>query len=194
VDFYYVYTSKLDFFAGYRFRSGSTSATGRSLDHWFSIGATGGLFSKMSGTVRFGYQIRDVRGAGGDQFDHVNAMAALNWPFTRKLLFSLQAARDFNTIATGATVDSASLALRSLYSYNSKLDLSAMVSTGRNDFLNVIQASRRDTFFSWEAGVRYRMNGHLQMGASYVYLKNWSSLALADFDSHGFSLDVSCRY
>jgi hypothetical protein len=194
VDFYYVYTSKLDLFAGYRFRSGDTSVTGRSLDHWFSVGATGGLFSKMSGTVRFGYQVRNVRGAGGDQFNHFNAMAAVNWPVTRKLVLSLQASRDFNTIATGATVDSTSLALRALYAYNSKLDVSAMVSTGRNDFLNAIETSRRDTFFSWETGVRYRMNAHLQMGASYVYLKNWSTLALADFDSHGFSLDVTSRY
>jgi hypothetical protein len=38
------------------------------------------------------------------------------------------------------------------------------------------------------------MNEHLQMGASYVYLKNWSSLALADFENHGFAFDISSRY
>jgi hypothetical protein len=191
VDFYHTYTSKLDLLAGYRFRSGRTAVTGRSLDHWFNVGATGGLFSKMSGTVRFGYQLRDM---SGDQFEHFNATAALNWPVTRKLLLSLQAARDFNTIATGATVDSSSLALRAVHAYNRKIDVSAMVSIGRNDFLNQTQAHRRDTFFSGEAGLRYRMNEHLQMGASYVYLKNWSTLDLADFDSHGFSLDVTSRY
>jgi len=42
--------------------------------------------------------------------------------------------------------------------------------------------------------VRYRMNEHLQMGASYVYLRNWSVLDQADFDNHGFSFDVTSRY
>jgi hypothetical protein len=191
VDLYYIYTSKLDLLAGYRFRSSRTSDAGRSLDHWFSLGATGGLFSKMSGTVRIGYQVRDVR--GGDQFGQMNAMASVNWPVTRKLLVSLQAARDFSTIATGSSVDSSSLVLTSLYTYSSKLDFHALVSTGRNKFLADAQA-RHDTFFSWETGVRYRMNEHLQMGASYVYLRNWSTLDQADFDNHGFSFDVTSRY
>lgn len=192
VDLYYVYTSKLDLFAGYRLRAASTSIDGRSQDHWFSLGATGGLFSKMSGTMRFGYQIRDIQGGG--QYGQVNATASLNWPVTRKLVFSLQAARDFNTIATGASVDSTSLALNASYAYNRKLDFNATLAAGRNDFLNETQADRRDTFFSWSAGARYRLNDHLQMGASYVYLKNWSSLSLADFENHGFSFDVSSRY
>lgn len=191
VDLYYIYTSKLDLFAGYRFRSSRTSDARRSLDHWFSLGATGGLFSKMSGTVRVGYQVRDVR--GGDQFGQMNATASVNWPVTRKLLISLQGARDFTTIATGSSVDSTSVMLNGLYSYSSKLDVHALVSSGRNKFLGDA-LDRHDTFFSWETGLRYRMNEHLQMGASYVYLRNWSTLDQADFDNHGFSFDVTSRY
>lgn len=191
VDLYYIYTSKLDLSAGYRFRSSRTSDARRSLDHWFSLGATGGLFSKMSGTVRVGYQVRDVR--GGEQFGQMNATASVNWPVTRKLLVSLQGARDFSTIATGSSVDASTLALNGLYTYSSKLDLHALVSAGRNKFLADALA-RHDTFFSWEAGVRYRMNEHLQMGAAYVYLRNWSRLDQADFDNHGFSFDVTSRY
>lgn len=191
VDLSYVYTSKLDLFSGYRFRSSRTSDGRRSFDHWFNLGATGGLFSKMSGTVRLGYQVRDVR--GGDQYGQINATASVNWPITRKLLLSLQGARDFSTIATGTSVDSTSAVLNGLYSYNSKLDAHAMVSSGRNKFLTD-NLGRQDTFFSWETGVRYRMNEHLQLGASYVYLRNWSTLDQADFDNHGFSFDVTSRY
>lgn len=191
LDLYYVYTSKLDLFAGYRIRSSRTSDSRRSLDHWFNLGATGGLFSKMSGSVRFGYQVRDVR--GDDQYGQFNASASVNWPITRKLMLSLQGSRDFSTIATGTSVDTTTAALNAIYSYNSKLEFHGMVSTGHNKFLNEA-AARKDTFYSWEAGVRYRMNDHLQMGASYTYLKNWSSLMLADFDNHGFSFDVSSRY
>ncbi len=191
LDLFYVYTSKLDLFAGYRFRSSRTSDARRSLDHWFNLGATGGLFSKMTGTVRFGYQVRDVR--GDDQYSQFNASASVNWPITRKLMLSLQGARDFSTIATGTSVDTTTAALNAIYTYNSKLDVTATLSAGRNKFLNET-TPRRDTFYSWEVSSHYRMNDHLQLGASYTYLKNWSSFALADFENHGFSFDISSRY
>ncbi|MDQ5978853.1 MAG: hypothetical protein QG602_1827, partial [Verrucomicrobiota bacterium] len=191
LDLYYVYTSKLDLFAGYRIRSSRTSDSRRSLDHWVNLGATGGLFSKMSGTVRFGYQMRDVR--DDDQYGQFSASASVNWPVTRKLALSLRGARDFSTIATGTSVDSTTAALTALYTFNSKLDFHAMLSAGSNKFLNESTA-RKDTFFAWETGARYRMNDHLQMGVTYTYLNNRSTLQLADFDNHGFSFDVSSRY
>ncbi len=194
VDLFYTYTSKLDLLGGYRVRISRTSVHGRTLDHWFSFGATGALFSKMSGTIRFGYQFRDVRDAAAERFNHFNAQASLNWPITRKLLLSLQANRDFNTIATGSTVDSTSLSTRAQYTFTHKIDLSGGFGAGRNDFLDAATTNRRDTFFSWDVGARYRLNDHFQLGAAYNYLHNWSSLANADFASHGFSVDVSGRY
>jgi hypothetical protein len=196
VDFYYTYTSKLDLLAGYRLRVSRTSAHGRATDHWFSVGATGGLFSKLSGTVRFGYQFRDVSGASqpSDRFDHFNASAAITWPFTRKLNLSFQLNRDFNTIATGASVDSTSLAARAQYAYSRKFEVNGGVAVGRNLFLGTAAGDRRDTFFSWDVGAIYRMNEHLQVAGTYTYFRNWSSLSFSDYDSQGFSIDISSRY
>ena len=194
VDLYYVYTSKLDLLGGYRLRVATTSVEGRTVDHWFSVGATGGIFAKMSGTLRFGYQLRDMPGNNDERFAHFNAQAALNWPVTRKVALSLQLNRDFNTIATGYSVDSTTLSLSAAYTYSRKINFNAAVSAGQNDFLGQTQGNRKDTFFSWTAGVRYKMNEHLQMGASYSYFRNWSSVSYADFDSHGYSVDVSSRY
>jgi hypothetical protein len=196
VDFYYTYTSKLDLLAGYRLRVSRTSAHGRANDHWFSVGATGGLFSKLSGTVRVGYQFRDVSGLStpSDRFDHFNASATINWPFTRKLNFAFQLNRDFNTIATGASVDSTSLSARAQYAYNRKLEFSGGASVGRNLFLGSASGDRRDTFFTWDAGLLYRMNEHLQVAGTYTYFHNWSSLSFSDYESHGVSLDISSRY
>jgi hypothetical protein len=193
-DLYYVYTSKLDLIGGYRFRLSTTSVEGRTVDNWFNIGATGGLFSKLSGTVRLGYQFRNVSGYGGENFSHVNAQASLSWPMTRKVTFELQANRDFSTIATGHSVDSSSLSLQGSYAYSRKIDFSSGLSAGRNDFLGAIQSGRHDTFISWNAAAHYKMNEHFQMGASYSYFRNWSSLSLSDFESHGISVDVSSRY
>lgn len=194
LDLFYVYTSKLDLVGGYRLRVATTSLDDRTVDHWFNLGATGGLFSKLSGSVRIGYQFRKVDGSTSENFSHVNAAASLSWPITRKIFLGGSLIRDFNTIATGASVDSTSGALRATYVYNRKLEFSAEATTGHNEFLGVNQIARRDTFFSWNLGGVYRPSEHLQIGASYSYFHNWSSFDFSDYESHGFSLDVSSRY
>lgn len=193
LDLFYVYTSKLDLVGGYRIRVSDTSIGDDSTDHWFNVGATGGLFAKLNGTVRLGYQIRQHSGAGED-FTHVNALAALNWPVTRKLSLSNQVSRDFNTIATGASVDSTSVSLNATYAFNRKLEFNSGVSYGRNDFLDRNQPARRDDFFSWNVGASYKFNEHLSLATTYTYLRNWSSLGFADFERQGISFEISCRY
>jgi hypothetical protein len=194
IDVFYVYTSKLDLVGGYRIRVSQTSVGNDSYDHWFNVGATGGLFAKLNGTLRLGYQLRDVTGLANEKYTHLNAMAALTWPVTRKLNLSGQLSRDFNTIATGASVDSLTAALRASYALTRKIEFNAGVAYGQNRFLGTPPPARRDTFFSFDAGARYRMNDHLQVGASYTYFRNWSTFDFSDFDRHGFSVDVSSRY
>lgn len=193
VDVYYVYTSKLDLFAGYRIRASKTSIGNDTYDHWFNVGVTGGILAKLNGTVRLGYQMRDING-GGQSFNNLSASIALSWPVTRKLILSSQIARDFNTIATGASVDSTSASLRASYAMTRKFELNGGLGYGLNRFLGTPPPQRRDTFFSFDAGARYRMNEHLQVGASYNYFRNWSSLTFSDFDRQGFNVDVSSRY
>jgi len=194
VDFYYTYSSKLDLLAGYRLRLSETSVYGRATDHWFSVGATGGLLAKLSGTVRVGYQLRTVESGSPDHFNNFNFLAGLNWPVLSKLAVSLNASRDFGTIATGETVDTSALTLRATYTYNRKLQFNTGVSTGLNNFLGDTQDDRRDTYFSWDAGFAYKLNEHFQFGGSYVYFRNWSSLPIGDYENHGVSLNVSGRY
>ena len=194
VDMFYVYTSKLDLIGGYRIRVSKTSLGNDTTDHWFNIGATGGLFAKLNGTVRVGYQLRDVAHSGGESFTHLNALASLGWPVTRKLTFSGQISRDFNTIATGASVDSASVNVSASYAFNRKLEFSTGVSYGRNLFLGTAARGRRDDFFSWDAGASYKLNEHLRLGASYTYFRNWSSISFSDFQRQGFSLDASSHF
>ena len=194
LDLFYVYTSKLDLIGGYRIRVSKTSLGNDSSDHWFNVGATGGLFAKLNGTVRVGYQIRDTAGAGGESFTHINALASLGWPVTRKLSLAGQVSRDFNTIATGSSVDSSSANVSASYSYNRKLDFNTGVSYGRNLFLGAAALGRHDDFFSWDAGTSYKFNEHLRLGASYTYFRNWSTLRFSEFTRQGFTFDVSSRF
>ena len=193
IDLFYVYTSKLDLVGGYRIRVSQTSLGNDTTDHWLNVGATGGLFAKLNGTIRLGYQIRQVSG-DSENFTHLNALAGLNWPVTRKLSFSGQVTRDFNTIATGASVDSISTNLSATYAFNRKLELNSGVAYGRNVFLGRNQPARRDDFFSWDAGASYKFNGHLSLATSYTYFRNWSSLSFADFTSQGISFSIASRY
>jgi hypothetical protein len=194
LDVFYVYTSKLDLVGGYRIRVSQTSIGDDTVDHWFNVGATGGLFAKLNGTVRLGYQVRDVSGAANRQYSHFNALAGVTWPVTRKLNLSGQLSRDFSTIATGASVDSTAASLRASYAATRKIEFSTGVAYGLNRFLGTPPPARRDTFFSWDVGARYKMNEHLQVGATYTYFRNWSTFDFSDFDRQGFSVDVSSRY
>jgi hypothetical protein len=193
VDLFYVYTSKLDLVGGYRLRVSKTTNGKDTTDHWLNVGATGGLFAKLNGTLRFGYQIRQDR-TGQENFTHVNALAALGWPVTRKFTLSSQISRDFNTIATGASVDSASISLRAAYAFTRKLEIDGGVAYGRNVFLGRTQTPRRDDFFSWDIGAKYKLNEHLNLGASYTYFRNWSTLSFSDFERQGLSFDIGSRF
>jgi hypothetical protein len=194
LDLYYTYTSKLDLLAGYRIRVSHTAVHDRTLDHWFSVGATGGILPKLTGTVRIGYQLRQVQGTGGGDYGHFTAMAALDWPLTRKLSLALSLNRDFNTIATGESVDALVGDLSATYLYSSKLEIVSHLSGGINEFLSDISQDRRDTFATWGLSGNYRLNDHFRMGASYSYFRNWSSQAFADYDSHVFTVDLTGRY
>lgn len=194
VDLFYVYTSKLDLLGGYRLRLSNAQVEGQTVDHWFNLGATGRLLSKLTGTIRLGYQLRDYRESSSENIDHFNAQASVDWPITRKLNFSMLLNRDFRTIATGSTVDFTSASLQAAYTYSSKIDIDSTFSLGQNDFLGADQFNRSDTNFGWNVGARYRMNQHLQLGVTYTYFRNWSNLSISDFDSHVFSLNVTSRY
>ena len=193
LDLFYVYTSKLDLLAGYRVRLAQTTQGLDATDHWFNVGASGGLFAKLNGTVRLGYQLRQAEG-GRENFAHINALAALGWPVTRKLRLAGQLSRDFNTIATGASVDISGVSVRAIYAYSRKLEFDTGIAYGRNAFLGATQAQREDTFLSADLGARFKLNEYVSLAASYTYLHNWSSLNFADFVRQGVSFDLSSRF
>ena len=192
LDLFYIYTSKLDLVAGYRIRYSQATGSPDAYDHWFNVGATGALLAKLNGSVRFGYEIRDID--RGESFDHFNVLAALNWTVTRKLTLSSQISRDFNTIATGASVDSTVVALRANYAFTRKWEVEGGIAYGRNLFLNGTVQSRRDDFFGTDIGIHYKLNDHFRLAVSYTYLQNWSTLSFSDFDRNGFSVSLSSRF
>lgn len=190
IDLFYVFTSKLDLVAGYRTRIGHTDV-GTTTDHSFSFGVMNGLLPKVNGSVRLAYQIRETE--SGETFDQFSINTGLTWNATRKLTVSNSIGRDFNTTATGITVDSITAGLRANYVFTRKFQAEGGIAYGRNRFLGISPA-RRDDFFSWDLGATYSFNEHLRVTASYNYMKNWSTLSFSDFERSGYSVDVSSRF
>jgi uncharacterized protein (PEP-CTERM system associated) len=113
---------------------------------------------------------------------------------TRKLALRSQISRDFNTIATGATVETSGADLRGNYTFTRKFDIEAGIGYGRNVFLGRDQPERQDDYFSWDVGANYKFNEHLRVGVAYNYYRNWSTIDLSDFVRRGYSLNISSRY
>lgn len=192
VDAFYVYTSKLDLFSGYRIRLSETDR-GRAADHNFSIGATGGLFAKINGTVRVGYQLRSDQQTH-ETFSQWSMTTVLTWNVTRKLTGTAQIARDFSTTATAVNVDSTSAVLQASYNFTRRFQCEGSVGYGRNTFLGRGHAGRQDDFFTWNMGASFVWNEHVRVSGSFNSLRNWSTLAFSDFQRHGYSVDVSSRF
>lgn len=193
VDVFRVYTSKLDFLGGYRVRFSETTR-GRTTDHNFSIGATGGILPKLNGLVRFGYQFRNIE-ATSDTFSNFSALAQLNWNATRKFAMVGRLSRDFSTTANTISVDSLSASLHANYILTRRYSLDGGVGYGRNRFLNGGTVRQRvDDFFTWDASVTYTWSEKFKANLGYVYLQNWSLLDQSDFTSNGVTLTFSSRF
>lgn len=190
IDLFYVYTSKTDLIGGYRIRVATTDL-GTTADHAFTAGLTNQILPKISGTVRAGYQFRNVDYTG-ESYSQITAAVSLSWNASRKFTVYNQIARDFTTTAVGGTVDTLSAMLRAVYTFSRRLSAESSVGYGRNRFLGGLP--RQDEFFTWDVGGRYVFNDHLQVAASYNYMRNWSTSSFSDFERNGYSVNVSSRF
>lgn len=194
-DLYYVYTSERDLFAGYRFRHGETSASTSFDDHAFTVGVSGKILPKLNGVVRVGYQLRQPSGTAEGSYTALTASTAATWNVSRRLSLTGQVAKDFSTTSTNLNVDALTFSLDAQYAMNAKLSFGAGVGYGINDFLGDPGGNRHDEFFSWNAGVTYRiLDERLSAALTYAYLRNWSTLDYSDFERNSVNLNLTSRF
>lgn len=193
LDGFYVFTSKLDLLGGYRIRVSKTSANTKTVDHALTAGATGGLLPKINGTVRLGYQVRNVSSTG-EEFKQVTATVGVAWNATRKFTLTGSVSRDFSTTATAQSVDTLSATARATYVFTRRFEVNGGVGYGRNKFLGQALPPRRDDNFFWDVGALFTFSEHLKIGVNYNYLRNWSTLNFSDYEQYGYSLDISSRF
>jgi len=194
-DLFYVYTSERDLFAGYRFRHGETSTSTAFDDHAFTVGVSGRILPKLNGVARFGYQVRRPSGTAEGSYEALTASVAATWNVSRKLGLTAQVAKDFSTTSTNLNVDALTFNLDAKYAMNAKLSFGTGVGYGINDFLGAPGGNRRDEFFTWNAGLTYRiLDERLSAALMYAYLRNWSTLDYSDFERNSVNLNLSSRF
>jgi len=196
IDLYYVYTSKLDFMAGYRIRSGDADGGSHTLDHSVSLGATGGILPKLTGSVSCGYQWRRQSTDYGGNYDALTTTASLAWPMTRQIAFNFQASKDFATTATDTSVDSTSFSLSTSFKPNLKLKLASHLKATHTDsvFLGTRGAGRKDENWLFETGLTFPLTKHLAGSISYGYSTNNSDIAYSHYGRHSASFNLTAHF
>jgi hypothetical protein len=196
VDVNYIYSSKLDLLGGYRVRIGQAEGGTGTRDSAFSLGATGGILPKLSGTVRAGYQWRDESGIEGGHYRSMTSSLALGWPMSDRTMISFQTSRDFMTAATDVSVDATAVDLSATVRPNLRVKVAMTAGTGYtiSRYLGDRGGGREDRTLAFHVSVSIPIKSHLSSSLSYTYENNDSNLAFSKFGRHTASLTLSARY
>jgi Putative beta-barrel porin 2 len=193
-DLFYVYTTERDLTLGYRFRRSRSSVQTSDTDHALSFGVSGRILPKLNGSVRGGLQTRISDGLVKETFNSWMANANVTWNLNKKSAITGSLSKDFNITSTNISTDTFAASLIANYAYSAKWSLSASTGVGQSTFLGLDGLGRVDTYFNYGLDLNYSMNDHLKINASYVFMKNWSAFAAAEFTRSAYMLSVSSRW
>jgi hypothetical protein len=196
IDVFYVYTSKLDLLGGYRIRLGEAQGGSHTQDHALTLGATGGILPKLSGSISAGYQWRDESGDTGGRYGALTTSLSLSWPMTKRVTITSQASKDFTTAATDVSVDTTAFVLSASLKPISRLKfiLNTGVGYAISNFLGVRGDGREDRALSLNAGLTFTITAALSASLSYAYTDNHSNIAFSNFARHTATFTLSARY
>ncbi|MBW8781476.1 MAG: outer membrane beta-barrel protein [Verrucomicrobia bacterium] len=194
LDLFYTYTSERDLIAGYSIKiNDADGANSQSIDHNFTVGMSGKITSKLNGTVRAGYEIRQ-ESATGQSFGSWSASAAVTWSVNRRLTFTGTLTKDFTTSSTDASIDSLNAALNAQYVVSAHWIVYSGIGGGESKFLSGTDTGRQDYYFTWNAGVGYNLNEHFKASLTYAFYESWSNRSASNYDRNSLTLNLSTRW
>jgi hypothetical protein len=196
-DLYYVYTSQRDILGGYRLRITDTTNGTRSYDHAFTLGTTGKLLPKLTGTIRAGYQLRqtDRNNNGVDgTFSAFTTTTTATWTATKRITVTGIASRDFSTIATDVNIDHLYGMLNAGFATTARVTLFVGGGGGELRYIGSRSGGRHDTYVTADAGASYTLNDHFKLTVSYAWYDNWSTARVADYVRRTLSVTASSRW
>jgi len=194
LDVYYTYTSKLALSGGYRIRVGSAQGGSSTKDNALTVGATGAILPKLSGSISVGYQWRTENGAEGGSFNSVTSSVSLSWPVTKRIGVSAGVSKDFVTTATDISVDSTSLNLSAALKPTGKFNVNPGIGYSISRFLGPKGGGREDRSPTATLDVSLALTSHISASISYAYIVNHSNVAFSDFGRQTASINLSAHY
>lgn len=195
LDVFYVYTSKLDFAAGYRVRWDDLRGAFDAIDHAFTIGFKGRFLPRLEGGFRFGYQWRDLRQPGARRLDGAAATANFLWSPRNWVVGSLQVAKDFATTSTALSADTLTAGAELRLATPRKLAFFGGGGWGDFRYFGADGRDiRRDDNFYLRAGADYPLTERLKTTAAYTWIRNRSTFDFADYTRELFTLAVEGRF
>lgn len=192
----YVYTSKLDLNGGYTISISDTSKNTKAYDHSFTVGASGGILPKLSGTIRVGMQRRNAELPDGthETFDSFTSGTTLKWLYSRRLTFNAGLNQDFSITSTDISVNRFSANLHGTASLSSKYIGNAGVTYTISNFLGKAGTGRRDDLLQFDASIGLAITTHIRTSLSYVYMINMSNAPGADFERETLTFTIIATY
>src|SRR5690606_8729259 len=125
---------------------GETSAQNSYYDHAFTLGLSGKILPKLSGTVRVGYQTRQPNNSIDESHDSLTISGGVTWNMSKQTKVSLNLSKDFTTTSTNVTVDASNISMNIQRSINSKINAYVGGAYGINRFLGINGGGRKDEF------------------------------------------------
>lgn len=192
----YIYSSKLDLNAGYSIRYSDTTKGTSANDHNFSLGASGGILPKLSGSVNFGYQFRQSDSVIGhhENFRSFSAGTNLKWLFSRKLSFNGDISEDFAITSTDVNTNRLNLGIHMTSSLTTKMIGNFGVIYSKTDFLGVAGDGRIDYMYQFEASTGVALTTHVRTSLSYAYTVNTSNKSAYDFVRQTLTFTIAATY
>lgn len=192
----YIYTSKLDLNGGYTIRVSDTSKSTKAYDNSFTIGASGGILPKLSGTIRMGYQFRTSESVlgGREEFSAFNSATQLKWLYSRKMSFSGDISEDFSTSSTDISTDRFSTGVHVNTSLTTKMIGNFGVSYSDTKYLGKAGEGREDYMVQFDASVGVAITTRWRATLNYLYQVNWSNKPNSDFKRETITLTLLAAY
>lgn len=192
----YIYTSKLDLNGGYTITVSDTSKKTKAYDQSLTIGASGNLLSKLSGSVHMGIERRNSESTlgGKETFTSFTSATSLKWLYSRKLSFSGEIGEDYSVTATDVSVNRATVGVHATVSLTSKYICNFGVSYTLSDFLGTAGLGRKDEMYQFDASIGFAITTHIRTSLAYAYTINESNFPGASFHRQSLSLSLIATY
>ncbi|HYD84015.1 MAG TPA: outer membrane beta-barrel protein [Opitutus sp.] len=192
----YAYTSKLDLNAAYKFGYSQTSHNTNAFDQSLTVGASGGILPKLSGSLNMGVTRRaNETSIGIDEvFTGFSSGTSLKWLYSRRLTFTADLNSDFSTTSTDITVLRTSGGLHATASLSSKYIVGSGITYTISNFLGIAGAGRRDEMLQFDASLGLALTTHIRTSVAYSYMLNRSNFPGSDFERHTAAFTITATY